>query len=328
MLLVSCGDDAGPVGFGETRYWDIAWSSPNTVLTDIEMLSDKVGWACGYRMNPSAETYDALIYRYDGKNWTVSLFLPGEQGTKLMAIDFAGANNGWAVGSFPMAVVLHYDGKTWTAVPSETLNGRNPKLLAVVGENDVWVSDGFAAFHYDGMSWTEFPITAAGAVDDWLFPNANVGWAIDYDNGYCYKWDAGAMMWTLESVPLYNATAFYFKGDGSGYYADYVNIPPVTERANIYKRSPGASPAYERVYATGRRMVFTACDYFAPDYYFFAGPNASLQINAGNVKTLRNVPAGELGFLKRISIAKVGDVWGIMVQNNQTGPSFIVHKKN
>ena len=50
-MLIGCGSDENPVGVTTVRYWDIVWSSPHTVLTDIEMLGEKSGWACGYRFN-------------------------------------------------------------------------------------------------------------------------------------------------------------------------------------------------------------------------------------------------------------------------------------
>lgn len=332
-ILLSCGSDENPVGVTTVRYWDIAWSSPHTVLTDIEMLGEKSGWACGYRFNETTDTYDGLIYRYDGENWKVALFLPGEMGARLTAIDFAGDNNGWALGNresefISGPVVLHYDGEMWMEIPTDGLNGSPMKLLAAVGENDVWVTDGMEAFHFDGGWWTVFPLSVGGAVDHWVFPNAEVGWAVNYESGYCYKWGGDMGGWLLESQPLYNVTSFYFTGDGSGVYADYVSIPPVTERTNIYARAPGEVPFYERIYATTQSRMLTACDFFAPDYYFFAGPNAAFEVDAGEVKALGYVPSGDLGTVRMISMAKKGDVWGVMGRSLKQGPSFIVHKKD
>ena len=332
-LIVGCGSDEGPVGVPGVHYWDIAWSSPDTVLTDIEMLGEKSGWACGYRFNEMTNTYDGLIFRYDGTTWDVALFLPGEMGARLTAIDFVGEKNGWALGNresevISGPVVLHYDGEAWAEVPVEGMNGATMKLLAAVGDNDVWVTNGAEAYHYDGGWWTLYPLAVGGSVDRWVFPKANVGWALSYDSGYCYKWDSSWGGWILETHPLYNATAFYFNADGSGVYADYVDIPPVTERANIYEREAGAEPSYKRIYATSQSRRLTACDYFAPDYYFFAGPNAAFEVNAGEVKALGYVPSGELGMVRTISIAKKGDVWGVMGRGLNEGPSFIVHKKD
>ena len=327
VLLVACGSDEEPTGVPEVRYWDIAWSSPDTVLTDIQMLSDTSGWACGYRYNPATEKYDGLIYQYNGTTWTVNLFIPGSVDAKLLALDFTAAKSGWALGSGLKPFLLRYDGVGWMQVPVEGLMSTQIKLLDAVADNDVWLSDGRSAFHYDGAGWTQYMITDLGMVDDWEFPKSTVGWAVDYESGYCHRWDGATSSWVLEPVPLYNATSFYFSGDGSGMYADYVDIPPVTERADIFVRAPGPNPAYERVYASGRRRYLSACAFFPPDYYFFAGPNAAFEVTAGKVRTLNYVPAGELGLVRRISVAAEGDVWGIVVAGMDEGPSFIIHKK-
>jgi hypothetical protein len=297
------------------------------------MLGESSGWACGYRFNAAAFTYDGLIYRYDGTNWKVALFLPGAVGARLMAIDFLSDTDGWALGNresegggISGPVVLHYDGEAWAEVPTEGLNGAHLELLAAVGENDVWATDGLSAFHYDGMMWVPYPLSVGGPVNYWVFPDANVGWAVNYDSGYCYKWDREFGMWLLESQPLYNATAFYFNADGSGVYADHEDIPPVTERANIYEREAGPEPSYEMIYATSQSRILTACDFFPPDYYFFAGPNSAFEVDAGEVRPLGYVPLGDLGIVRRISITKPGEVWGIMGTSLTEGPSFIVHK--
>jgi len=276
--------------------------------------------------------YDGLIFRYDGTSWTVALFLAGESGARLTAIDFQGEKNGWAIGnreggSELGAAVFHYDGEVWGEVSAEGLNGGILTLLAVTGDNDVWASDGINAFHFDGGWWAQYSLSTGGPVDTWVFPNAEAGWAVSYDSGYCYAWVPAAGVWILEPYPLYDVTAFYFKPDGSGFYADYENIPPVTERTNIYRRIPGERPTYEKIHATNQRRLLTACDFLAPDYFFFAGPNAAFEIVGDDVNVLGYLPAGELGTVRAISIAAEGDVWGIMGKDLESGPSFIVHKE-
>ncbi|HUV87679.1 MAG TPA: hypothetical protein VMX79_11280 [bacterium] len=331
-VILACGDDEGPVGVRDIRYWDIAWSSPDIVLTDIEMLGEESGWACGHRFNASTGTYDGLILRYDGKRWDVALFLAGDMGAKLVAIDFRGEKNGWALGNRESEtatgpVVLHYDGETWVEIPTEGLNGGRMKLLAAVADNDVWVSDGFNAFRFDGNWWMQYPVAVGGEVDDWVFPNAETGWAVSYATGYCYCWNSLLPGWILEPYPLYDVTAFYFKADGSGVYADSVNIPPVTERTNIYRREPGEQPTYKRIYATDQRRLLTACDFRPPEYFFFAGPNAAFEVVGDTVNVLGYVPASDLGIVRALSIAAPRDVWGVMGTSLERGPSFIVHKE-
>jgi len=332
ILLVACSSDEGPTGISDLRYWDIAWSSPDEVLTDIEMLAPDLGYACGYRYNPTTDTFDGLLYRYDGTGWEVALFLPGALGVKFVALDFAGANNGWALGNRvaevgTVPVVMHFDGETWAEAPSTGLNGGVMTMLAAPTETDVWVSDGFTAFRFDGFGWNAFALSQGGAVDSWVFSSAEVGFAVDHESGYCYKWDAMIGFWQLETYPLYNVTTYYFQANGSGLYADYVYIPPVTERTNIYLRLPGETPTYKRIYASGVRRLATACDHGGADYYFLAGPNAAFEVAGEDVRPLGHVPSSDLGFLRALSLAGQGDAWGVMGKSLETGPSFIVHKK-
>jgi len=138
VVMLACGSNDTPVGIGMPHYWDIAWSSPDTALTDIEMLAADQGWACGHRYSSATNTYDALVLQYDGKTWNVNLFLPGDAGARLFAIDFVNAQDGWALGSRDWGnsgpVVLHYDGESWTEVSNAGLFGGEMNLLAAVGE--------------------------------------------------------------------------------------------------------------------------------------------------------------------------------------------------
>ena len=330
VALLSCSGGEGPTGVAPVKYWDIAFESPDAVITGIDMVSETSGWACGYRFNEISGASDGLIYHYDGETWKVALFVPAETGIRFKGIDFLSDTEGWAVGmrdgggSGP--VVLQYDGAAWSEIPVEGLNGGELNFVTAFGPADIWLCDGHASYHFDGAVWTPFPITEIGEITGWCFPAPEIGWAVDYRSGYCYRWDAAAFAWTLEPYPLYNVTAFYFLPDGSGYYADYQNVPPVGARANIYKRVPGDVITYERVFSSNQDRVVTACAFYIPDYFLFAGPNAAYEVTGDKVEPAGYVPAGGLGGVRALSAAAPKDVWGVQSQNPYTGPSFIVHK--
>jgi len=339
LVALSCGDDSEPAGTRGIRYWDIAFSSPDTVLTDIDMKSEKDGWACGYRYNAELDSYDGVVLHWNGTAWTVAVFLPGGQGGKIKAIDFPAVGDGWLLGVRTGAegpenpgggsqpFILHYDGSTWGEVNRDGMDAKNATLLAALSATDVWVTDGETSWHYDGATWAAYPITQGGKIDAWVFPSSDKGYAVDYDSGYCYKWDTAIGSWNMEPYPIYGATAFYFNADGSGIYVDYENAPPVGDRANFYKRAAGNVPIYQKLFATNTSKCLTACDAIPPKYFFFAGPNAAYEVENDNVKALGIVPSSGLGTVRALSIAVQGDIWGIMSVNENLGPSFIVHKK-
>jgi hypothetical protein len=339
LVALACGDDSEPAGTRGIHYWDITLSSPDTVLTDIEMKSAKDGWACGYRYNAELDAYDGVVLHWDGNAWSVAVFLPGNQGGKIKALDFPTATDGWLLGvrtgeSSPenpgasnQPFILHFDGSTWGEIARDGMDTDDATLLAALSATDVWVADGETSWHYDGATWAVYPITQGGKVDAWVFPSPEKGYAVDYDSGYCYKWDSAVGYWEMEPYPLYGATAFYFNADGSGVYADFQNAPPVGDRADFFERVAGNVPVYKKLYATNTSKRLTACDALPPKYYFFAGPNAAYEIKNGHVIALGNVPSSSLGTVRALSIAAEGNIWGIMRANDTEGPSFIVHNK-
>ncbi len=338
LAFLACGGGEGPVGVRGVTYWDLSFGTPDALITDVDMVSGDSGWACGYRYNAPTDTYDGLVYHYNGTTWSVAFFLPGEAGARFKDIDFLADNDGWVVGmrgggggehpgrAGDTPVLFHYDGTVWMEMPFAEYAGGEVKFLSAFSPADVWICDGKTAYHFDGGMWTPFEITTTGDVDGWCFPAPEVGWAVDYDNGYCYRWDAATMAWTLEPYPLYNITSFYFLPDGSGYYADYENVPPIGAHADIYKRVPGDVISYERVHTTTTGKWLTACAYFPPSYFFFAGPNAAYEVDTRGVEPLGDLPPSGFGQVRALSLAALGNPWGVQSQSNQVGPSFIVHK--
>jgi hypothetical protein len=115
------------------EHWNgSAWSvvaSPNGARPENELYAVSVVapddvWAVGESSGGSGS--DTLIEHWDGSSWTV---VPGPNGSKpftsLTGVTAVGPSNVWAVGSTyePLHAVFrtftaHWDGATWTAVPS------------------------------------------------------------------------------------------------------------------------------------------------------------------------------------------------------------------
>jgi len=110
-----------------TRWTEVAVPSVGTgdnVLTGISAVSDNDVWATGYYVDGTE--YKTLTLHYNGRTWSRAPSLNGGDGTNiLMGIDAYSPTNAWAVGFEYRAALQHYvastqhwDGSTWTALPS------------------------------------------------------------------------------------------------------------------------------------------------------------------------------------------------------------------
>jgi hypothetical protein len=173
----------------------------------MAVVSDNDVWAVG------SDAGKTLTMHWDGARWArISSPNPeGSYGAELDGIAALSGNNVWAVGRYSgkfdnqesMTLVLHWDGKSWTQVPSpsvpsatsDTYNYLNG--VAAVSNNDVWAVGAYSEngsvagrtliLHWDGRSWTQFPspnaegearalyaIAAVSANDIWAVGSANL----------------------------------------------------------------------------------------------------------------------------------------------------------
>ena len=149
-------DDVWAVGTSNSSFlirplilhWDgTIWtevSSPNpgweTWLTGVAAVGPNNAWAVGTYYSSNADRfYRTLILHWDGTAWSiVPSPNPGFQNDGLYAVTALGANNVWAVGyqvggtGYAGTLAVHWDGSTWSAVPSP--NG-------AAGHNYLWGVD-------------------------------------------------------------------------------------------------------------------------------------------------------------------------------------------
>lgn len=129
---------------------------------DVDALAPSDVWAIGSRFTETEQ--HAFVAHWNGKGWKGS---PIRQRGGLEAVWAASANDVWAVGSDgrDTPLIVHWDGSTWTRVPSGVRSfGR---LSGVVGTsaNDVWAAGTrftrpreLLLLHWDGMSWTSVAV--------------------------------------------------------------------------------------------------------------------------------------------------------------------------
>jgi hypothetical protein len=189
------------------EHWDgAAWSivpSPNTnkrlnVLNGVVAISPSDAWAVGSATSGQAFDLTTLILHWDGTSWSIIPSpSPGTPGfNELNAVAANSANDVWAVGSltnsgeFAQTLIQHWDGTSWSVIPSANVPNTNNELYGVValGPNDVWAVGywGNAAFgfftlveHWNGSTWSVvsspspagddilYAVSATGASDIW-----------------------------------------------------------------------------------------------------------------------------------------------------------------
>ena len=197
---------------GPTTTVDGTWkivSSPNVgagtygnQLNAVAVVSANDVWAVGFSPHPSGTPLyirRTLIEHWNGSNWRVvaSPNPAGKTYVVLNGVAAISANDIWAVGhsgdpsSIPLqTLTMHWDGTSWSLVPSPspgTYNGNVLTAVAAISANDVWAvgwyqsgstgqEGGALTMHWDGTQWTVIPnpsrwtlygVTAISSNDVW-----------------------------------------------------------------------------------------------------------------------------------------------------------------
>jgi hypothetical protein len=152
-------------------------SSPNAykrlnVLNGVDAISPSDAWAVGHASSGSAFDQTTLILHWDGTSWSIIPSPnPGTWFNKLYGVSAHSANDIWAVGSltnsgnYAQTLIQHWDGTSWSVIPSPNVPGVNNELYNVVAlaSNDVWAvgysgisSAGFSTLveHWNGSAWS------------------------------------------------------------------------------------------------------------------------------------------------------------------------------
>ena len=144
-------------------------------LFSVSAVSATDVWAVGRDL--TSKIGKTLVLHWDGKAWTQVLTPnPGVSDNQLYAVHMTSVTDGWAVGfndnsqGADVTLVLHWDGKAWTQVPSPTPGLRNGGGLltgvSALSGSDAWASglyntnsggEGTLLLHWDGKKWTRVP---------------------------------------------------------------------------------------------------------------------------------------------------------------------------
>jgi hypothetical protein len=154
-------------GSGWTLYAtpNIVATNTNDVLYGVASLSSSDAWAVGAATGLSN---GGIILRWNGASWQL-VPDPAATNDALLGISSCSAADIWAVGYTPgnyasnyepQSVIEHFDGSSWTVVPSPAAPSVGYVLDAVtcLSSTDAWAvgySDAQTlAEHWDGTSWT------------------------------------------------------------------------------------------------------------------------------------------------------------------------------
>ncbi|MFL5732917.1 MAG: WD40 repeat domain-containing protein, partial [Chloroflexia bacterium] len=146
-------------------------------LAAVAAISRDDVWAVGSYSNGGPS--QGLIERWNGSKWSV---VPGPAlpiGTNVLrAISAASRDDIWAVGYYTSTndlqktLIIHWDGKGWTHVPSPNAGtGQNDLTgVAALSSTDAWAVGSYSAdtvnysgqsqtriLHWDGHAWTQVP---------------------------------------------------------------------------------------------------------------------------------------------------------------------------
>ncbi len=222
-----------------TEHWDgTSWTLVATpdqggsaIFTAVAATSAANAWAVG-SIGPGPGDRSAvspLIEHWDGTAWSAQSFAVPTSGGQFTAVAATSADDAWAVGYTGEAsegtgqttMIEHWDGSTWTRVPSPDPAGQGNILQGVttISADDAWAvgytttdSGVYKSLteHWDGSAWsvvtspdddTNLWKVSAGSADD--------VWAVGYTGqcghggGKCttvaMHWNGST--WTVASTP-------------------------------------------------------------------------------------------------------------------------------
>jgi len=153
--------------------------STDNSLRGVTVLSACNAWAVGFQFDTGAS--QTLIEHWNGSSWTVvPSSIPGAELSLLFSIRSVSPANIWAVGQVQdalgenHALIEHWNGTTWKAVPSPDPAGSQLDGVAVVSARDVWaVGSTFTGsrsrnliLRWNGRTWKQVPAPDPGSAAD------------------------------------------------------------------------------------------------------------------------------------------------------------------
>jgi hypothetical protein len=161
-------------------HWnDRAWRQvhslalPGAHLASVSVTSPADAWAVGSYF---ASGVRPVALHWNGSVWRrvplPRLPIPAGGGAQLNGVSDTSASNAWAVGAFlseqgtPGAgFVLHWNGSSWTQVPSAPASAGNPIAVVATATDYAWLLGAVTGL-WNGHDWTTVPIPLLKTLPD------------------------------------------------------------------------------------------------------------------------------------------------------------------
>ena len=218
------------------RWNGSAWSivpSPNAAgaaqntLLGVRAFSANDAWAVGSHNVPGTLNFATLVMRWNGSQWSiVPSPNPEPAENSLHDVDGVSSNDLWAVGyrlnhpeGVRQSLILHFDGSSWSTVPTPSALDATLESVVALASNDVWaVGWKFSlellwhvpfALHWNGSAWSEVPIPSPSPQGGRLFGVAAISgtnvYAVGHSNAsggipsLVMHWNGS--QWNVETTP-------------------------------------------------------------------------------------------------------------------------------
>jgi hypothetical protein len=204
-------------------------SESDYYLPAIDAIAADDVWAVGY-FDDADDLQRTLVEHWNGSAWVIVPSPNGDVGDNYLdGVAVISSNDVWAVGRSSTeagvhhTLTMHWDGSTWTIVPSPDIGSRSNTLLGVgaLSSTDVWAVGRYLqsddprdgnnlVLHWDGAAWALVPSTPGSRNLDGLFSVSPISaedvWAVgrwrtaDFTpRTLAEHWDGRA--WSIVSTP-------------------------------------------------------------------------------------------------------------------------------
>jgi hypothetical protein len=231
--------------------WKVITPTVSGVLRGVAATSADDIWAVG-------EAAGTLIMHWDGTTWSVVPSpSPGTYSNGLYGVAAVAPNDVWAVGAYSdeasmtRDLILHWDGRSWTAVPPVLSAANRVQLYGVAARaaDDIWAvgadhpsnSYNTVILHWNGAQWSGvwYPAGSESYLYGVAAPAADDAWTVGQqqfgDLTLAEHWDG--TQWNIVASPNYNAPINWLYGIAAG--------------------TPGATWAVGGSYTAGRTRTLT-----------------------------------------------------------------------